>query len=1634
MSHPEDLLAQIALAQGQVTPLQLFDAYQEKERQGGKPDLLAVLQAQGALTPADGAAVKSAGGARQLSLEESVRLRMADVFTALSAAKSNAVRADTLRGGLLRLPSRDAAPASIPDILLGMGWIKPDAAQALRSLQAINFVTCETCRWILRAREKEAPPKTCSRCQSAVVRWKPPAARAFIPPPSAAPVAAARPASASRPAARSRPASAPASAGTDDATLAEIPVTADADPAPTLIDEALAPGPRDLASAPGPGGFQDSATIAEFTPPAVDSGEPGFQDSATICDDTSPAAAADEPGFQDSATICDDTPPAAAAGEPGFQNSATLAEIAPPTTPRAPKGLDASSFGLAADFSSPAPTSQPTKAQADSGATVCDVDAPEIGELRNPAADAPADVNTTVADLAPPATQRVSSVARSGGAAPSSPSQSPVVKSGPAGSEPRIARSTRPGNASPAGTGSVAASAPAPSGTTGTSAVDATRTGKFSVPPLPGATGASDARRTKRPTARGFTPDVLSQIKQSGKIFGNYYLLEKLGQGGMGTVYKGYDTKFKRYVAVKLLTQTAGESDAMVARFILEAQSAAKLRHANIMPVHDYGCINNSHYLVMDYCEGHSLDREIRSKEALKFPKGQQPPDGRNPGLEVKAALKILRDVCSAVDLAHRNNIIHRDLKPANILVSPDGGIMLTDFGLARDLSEESVRLTKSGITLGTPLYMSPEQGAGETKGVDGRSDIYSLGAIAYELFTGRPPFEGTDTMAVLVKHMHLEPTPPSSLVKNLDPQIETVILKCLEKDKGRRYATSGELAEDWDCLLRGEPIRSQAPSVMHRVRRWRRRNKAAVAALFVVVACIGIASFLIVQRIALEKDKDRAAELAQVQERLNGAKVQLAQARAKVAEALAARRQGNFKSVEELVGDVGKTADEALRLDPALLDAEVVRAEALRVAGRWDEALAALAKVFHRDARHGRARWTAGGVHLDTWYCNMVDARLGGLGLARLVVGPAPAGDEIARLVSPASAESARPELDACRKQAIAEFGQVPIAGAAESAVARGLADLLADPAKASDALARLRESAGKQDEFDEALLGIALAHEWLGDEMAALDAYAGLVRRDQGQRWLYRDRVALAVLAALRTQAGGDTLVKALRDALGDLDRIETIDPDAASLAPLRPWILWRIATSGRASPADARQALESAHGFLSGMAATAGAAGHFLRGDVLARLASLQNELKEDPTPALEDAAKAYTQGLESGANPRFLEARAETRMRLAHELRQRSHDSTAALVAAIADFATLIHAAEGSRNAGSLRSRRGAAWLGLAEVFIRNGAKEDPIAAFESAAADLTAAFEKNPQDMTVLRLRIRAYAGMSGHYGMTRQVDRKLEYARLNEADCAVALESTPDDPELLQLLGNAESAIATHWDIGTEERSKYIGLAEKHYHRSIELGNILPWNDLAMLYWAIGNEGRALSALKKFSLSLPKPDPDIEDQIARIEQDYTIKRELDEGRELAMRGEYEKAEEKYVEGHRKVIGYLRLVRPEELAAVLAKYSSNLAVTSYDLACIYAQASIGKAGMRDRATKPDAKQAQAYVDKAFAGLDQALYYCYGWTIGAGGTMAQDERLNANARKDPDLEPLRKDPRWKAFLEKLDTAPKLDTPPK
>ena len=307
------------------------------------------------------------------------------------------------------------------------------------------------------------------------------------------------------------------------------------------------------------------------------------------------------------------------------------------------------------------------------------------------------------------------------------------------------------------------------------------------------------------------TAPVLGELPRD---FGPYELIREIGRGGMGVVYEARQKGLDRSVAVKMILAGHLAAPELVRRFQAEAKAAARLRHSNIVHIHDVGQLHGQDFFTMEYIDGPSLAERI----------AQGPVD-------MPTAVRLVATVARAVEHLHQQGIVHRDLKPSNILLDSDGQPYVTDFGLAKVFVGTS-EMTATGVIAGTPSYMAPEQASGHHAEISPATDVYSLGAVLYELLTGTPPFHAETPLDTLMEVLSGDPATPRTLNPRIPRGLELICLKCLAKEPSERYASAAALADDLDRFARGEVLQVRPPTPTQRFWSWTRRQPALASRL----------------------------------------------------------------------------------------------------------------------------------------------------------------------------------------------------------------------------------------------------------------------------------------------------------------------------------------------------------------------------------------------------------------------------------------------------------------------------------------------------------------------------------------------------------------------------------------------------------------------------------------------------------------------------------------------------------------------------------------------------------------------------------------------------------------------------------
>ncbi|HAK95691.1 MAG TPA: hypothetical protein DCM87_12010, partial [Planctomycetes bacterium] len=472
--------------------------------------------------------------------------------------------------------------------------------------------------------------------------------------------------------------------------------------------------------------------------------------------------------------------------------------------------------------------------------------------------------------------------------------------------------------------------------------------------------------------------EILSQLEvfvgiQAGvsgeggrSVIGDYVLKRRVGRGGMGVVYDAWQTSLERRVALKVLPAGIAADGRVLQRFMREARTAAKLSHPHIVSVYGMGIEADTPYFAMEYVEGETLAQMIAARR--EAPKGQtrdavatpfgRASEGQLYYTRVAAAFAAVAD---ALYHAHASGVVHRDIKPSNLIFDGESRLRILDFGLAHMEGQES--LTHTGDFLGTPVYMSPEQAMAKRIPVDHRTDIYSLGATLYEVLCVRPPFQGKDVADTLSQIMLKEPRQLRDLDPRVPRDLETIVLKCLQKDPGDRYGTAEALAQDLRRFVRGEPIEARPQSAYERLTHsaWRHKGRLAVAA--VTLLCVVTASLLGVsyaRQLRAQKEA-RYAELVRdaVLKRELGRLTREGggQTETDPFESMYDIKDSRAVLGMDLLSDARKLLDEAIALLPQRTEGYYHRAATWLLLERQDQAVLDLAACLRRDPKFAAAR-----------------------------------------------------------------------------------------------------------------------------------------------------------------------------------------------------------------------------------------------------------------------------------------------------------------------------------------------------------------------------------------------------------------------------------------------------------------------------------------------------------------------------------------------------------------------------------------------------------------------------------------------------------------------------------------------------
>jgi len=851
---------------------------------------------------------------------------------------------------------------------------------------------------------------------------------------------------------------------------------------------------------------------------------------------------------------------------------------------------------------------------------------------------------------------------------------------------------------------------------------------------------------------------------------GRYEILEELGQGGMGIVYKARDPALDRIVAIKGLLGGAGLGGPDAARLLREARAAARLRHPNIIAVHEVAEADGHAFLVMDYIPGRTLVEHL----------------ARDGAPDLRESARLARDVSLAIAHAHAEGIIHRDLKPENVMVDDAGRVFVGDFGLAKEISGDAPRLTVSGALMGTPSYMSPEQAEGRPATF--RSDIWGLGALLYATLTGQAPFEASSLAEILYRVVHGEPPPPSRLEPRVPRDLEAICLKCLEKEPGRRYASAREVADDLERFRKGEAVLARPPSRAYRARRWLARNPllggALATAFGAAILSIVLAWFAAARgRSVLESEFYRTVQV-------------------RIVEAVERRRAGIPRAGDRILEETQTRARERLTQDPGSAPARFVLGWVMRLRGNVAEAERELSEAAARMPEDAAVRWQRGLVRAALLRAAVDDARRRWRERVREVRPERREPDEAAleRLRPDLPALRSRVEEDLAAVAALAEAGRAAELGPGAVDCGRGLlASLRGDLAGAEPFFRAALEADGCRDELWDGILDWSEARfrrdpETHGD---LLRAYDDALSANRGRVELWEKRAQeRSERAMAHLRVGQSEVAESWWDAAqADLDA-------AAALDDRRPEA-WLTGVMIRVDRAEARRGrgLDSA-GLLAqarkeadrAAAATPTARAWITSGLVWVAEANVAAALGDDAREANARAIADFDRAHETDPkDPNALELRGTTWKNLGLAEDAAGLDPRASLIRAVNDLGAALEL-DSTREATF--TARGIAFKRLGEAEEARGADGRPR--ILEAIRHFDGALHLDPQDASAHMNRGNAYVAL-GYAHDARGTDPRESWQR-GIADFGEALAANPESSNACNGRGTAHLAVA-EWEI-----------------------------------------------------------------------------------------------------------------------------------------------------------------------------------------------------------------------------------------
>jgi serine/threonine-protein kinase len=824
-----------------------------------------------------------------------------------------------------------------------------------------------------------------------------------------------------------------------------------------------------------------------------------------------------------------------------------------------------------------------------------------------------------------------------------------------------------------------------------------------------------------------------------------YEILDRLGEGATAVVYRAMDRELHRPVALKVQRQLIEPNEVLSQRFRREAQAAAGLSHPNVVMVHDAGEERGRLYLVMELVEGRPLSDILRNG----------PNDPRR-------MLQILEKAARGVAAAHEKGIVHRDLKPSNILVTTSGEPKVADFGLAH-LVDSTAQLTKTGSSLGTPLYMSPEQVEGRAKDISPRTDVYSLGAILYELVTGRVPHQGETMMEIYGRIVRDEPALPRTLNPSAPEEIQTVALKALEKDPQRRYPTAKEFAEDVGRYLAGEPVLARPIGRTYRTYRALRKSPLArgiAIALAVVLLGAGAVGLAVREKAGrLEEEREKNLSLLRKQARMSLEAV------------LRLRRAGDNESMKQFVPELEAAYRQALESAPEVAEVEYLMGRMSRALMEEEKAIRYQENALQKDPLYAPALYERAVLLANRYGAELVKA----VADARKLP-PGPATAQVSRsipLPSPLDVEVARQELVTIRETILRDCTTLEgiLSRKPEGGRPQGVGDAHVLTVKGILAFCRLefvdarnllQEAVRKDPTLEEAWLTLCLAVYRLANLRArestnseeilklyadADDLYGKAIDRDKGfvphwigraDNWRHRGFYLMG-----RGQDGRPEL----RKAEEDLNHALTLTQDHPEAWFLRISVRQMLGVHQMDRNETPVKELEAAEEDLRVILAKWGdrPVAWSLQGQLHYQRARWRSRSGGDPMPEYDAAVKAFARA--TALDPQYMEAildRGMTRLSQALSGSSRGVDPLPIFDAGVADYDAAIRLGRNTPRP----------WEGRGQTLYYRGSyqlgkNQDPVPDFSQAIQDFDEAVKLNPTLSRVWAMNGRTHARMAG---------------------------------------------------------------------------------------------------------------------------------------------------------------------------------------------------------------------------------------------------------------------------------------------